>query len=115
MIQSRSRLRAKFFPAFVATVFAVSPIVESKRADASDRGAIAGAIIGGIGAAIIAGQIANASRQPTGNPPSSRRKHVRTPKKEKAVAKSETATEAKVNADPFAGVVPTRVNPVHGD
>lgn len=92
------------------------PVLSPRPAAASDRGLIAGAIIGGVAAAIIAGQVArSATRHDV--PPAPRR--VRTSKKkapvEQANASATASADEKTVADPFAGVTPARMRSVSGN
>jgi hypothetical protein len=94
------------FTASLAIVIAIS-MSGPKPAHAGSGGYISGAIIGGITAAIIAAEAAKAARQPAVQP---RPKHARV-KKQKAP--ESTRADAKNNsADPFAGVMPTRIRSV---
>jgi hypothetical protein len=78
--------QGKFFVAALAFVFAIAVSFQPQSASAGSRGLIAGAIVGGVAAAIVAGAAANQPR------------HVRvrnTSAPRKAASKGEIKTESK--------------------
>ena len=87
-------------------------VLAPRPAAAGDRGVIAGAIIGGVAAAIIAGQIARSATQ-YDRPPAPRR--VRTSKKKVPVEQANASVDQKTGDDPFAGVTPTRTRSASGN
>jgi hypothetical protein len=103
--------KSKSFAVSLTVVIVISfPLSLPKPVHAGDRGYVAGALIGGIAAAIIAAEAAKAARQPAGHPKS---KNTRS-RKQKSPENSNATAENK-SSDPFAGVMPTRIRPVRED
>jgi len=85
-------------------VCAVTLTLQPRTATAGSRGWIAGAVVGGIAAAIIASQIANAAKPQPGAKPVARKPKAA---KTRDVAQPKVATDNQKSDDPFAGVKPT--------
>ena len=105
-LSSTHFVKSKFLAASLAIVTAIC-LSAPKTAHAGSGGYISGAIIGGITAAIIAAEAAKAARQPAGRPVPrhTRVRKQKSPENAGASAKNDSA-------DPFAGVMPTRIRPV---
>jgi gas vesicle protein len=99
-------MASKSFTASLAIVVAIC-LSAPKPAHAGSGGYISGAIIGGITAAIIAAEAAKAARQPAAQP---RPKHTRA-RKQKSPENASAGVKNN-SADPFAGVMPTRIRSV---
>jgi hypothetical protein len=113
MSQSNRKLsHALKYSAIVMAVLCAFSL-QPKPAAAGDGGAIAGALIGGVAAAIIAGQIANAARNQGVHAYGPRPRHVRAPNKDTTTTGA--AVESKESSDPFAGTIATRSRPARGD